>query len=471
MPAPPSATRAGARRELPDPPAGPGATVTRTRLGGLFYLLDAALALELYGDFTTPLSPGIELDPWDFVALLGAHLLSEPVPEDPVWPLLAELAGRPAERPPGHGMAAPRRWRMPAGWLAPFRCGAARRRPAATWALCPPPSRRLHRRRRPPSRAARCAARPRAAPAPAATRPGPARRGDPLERWVAWVGGYLSARIGAALNAPDPATLSARLLEHARRGPRHSRPRGRRPLRSTSCRSRSGWPGSIARPAGSPPPGATSPSTSNELAARRPPATRRRSTSGCTSSAPCCSLRERLRDFHPDDGESSASASSAATSASSSAPARSGVARRRSPPGGTRSRRGSAAAPVICRSARCARPPAWTQDDAACCCSRSGWSRRTPASALLFDALQGRAGQPAPDGRPARRRGGPRTRPATCARRCGGCSTSACASSSTAAARARSARCRSLRSSGMLLRGDAVSELGRRPASTSHARS
>ena len=73
---------------------------TQTELGGLFYLINLGLFLELYADFTSPARPGIELPIWDFVALLGEDLLGPPVREDPIWVLLAELAGRGAAENP-----------------------------------------------------------------------------------------------------------------------------------------------------------------------------------------------------------------------------------------------------------------------------------------------------------------------------------------------------------------------------------
>ena len=36
--------------------------------------LNVALALGLYGDFTEPLKPGVDLSPWDFVALVTDRL-------------------------------------------------------------------------------------------------------------------------------------------------------------------------------------------------------------------------------------------------------------------------------------------------------------------------------------------------------------------------------------------------------------
>lgn len=92
-----------------------------TEMGGLFYLLNLGLFLNLYGDFTTPLAPGIELPVWDFVALVGRELCGEVIESDPVWSLLATLAGREACDEPGHDFDAPSEWRVPPSWLAPFR--------------------------------------------------------------------------------------------------------------------------------------------------------------------------------------------------------------------------------------------------------------------------------------------------------------------------------------------------------------
>lgn len=91
-----------------------------TRLGGLFYLVNVGLFLELYGDFTTPLKPGLALPVWDFVALVGRELYGEAVCEDPVWTLLARLAGRDADEEPGRGSAPPTDWRVPPSWAAPL---------------------------------------------------------------------------------------------------------------------------------------------------------------------------------------------------------------------------------------------------------------------------------------------------------------------------------------------------------------
>jgi hypothetical protein len=83
---------------------------TATRYAGIFYLLNAAIALELYSDFTAPRGPNLALSPWDWLALAGRSWFGEPFLVDPVWELLAQLAGRDPEEAPG------RDFEPPAGW-------------------------------------------------------------------------------------------------------------------------------------------------------------------------------------------------------------------------------------------------------------------------------------------------------------------------------------------------------------------
>jgi hypothetical protein len=93
----------------------------QTRFGGLFYLINLGLFLNLYGDFTTPLAPGLALPLWDFLALLGERLCGERVREDAAWGLLAKLTGRGEDEPLGRDFAPEDEWRLPPLWLAPFR--------------------------------------------------------------------------------------------------------------------------------------------------------------------------------------------------------------------------------------------------------------------------------------------------------------------------------------------------------------
>jgi hypothetical protein len=93
----------------------PGESVA-TEFGGVFYLINLGLFLELYGDFTTPLKPGLALPIWDFVAIVGRHLVGERLQIDPVWGLLAKLSGRDPGTEPGEGFFAPQHWPRPKDW-------------------------------------------------------------------------------------------------------------------------------------------------------------------------------------------------------------------------------------------------------------------------------------------------------------------------------------------------------------------
>lgn len=69
--------------------------IVSTAHGGIFYLLNLALALGLYGDFTQPLRPGLALSPWKFLDLLGRRLLRglPDAEDDSLWAALEQLAG------------------------------------------------------------------------------------------------------------------------------------------------------------------------------------------------------------------------------------------------------------------------------------------------------------------------------------------------------------------------------------------
>jgi hypothetical protein len=96
------------------------ALCVRTEFGGIFYLLNAALALELYGDFAAPRAKGITLLPWDWLAIVGRDWFGAEFVRDPVWTLLSALAGRTDHDTPGRDFVAPRTWVIPQNWLAPW---------------------------------------------------------------------------------------------------------------------------------------------------------------------------------------------------------------------------------------------------------------------------------------------------------------------------------------------------------------
>ncbi len=194
----------------PDPgtgPAPPSAQLVRTRLGGLFYLLNLGRHLDLYGDATTPSTPDIPLDVWDFVTLLGRRLLETPAPADPIWDLLAALAGRDRTTPPGRLFTPPAEWRVPVRWLAavrqdgPWRWSAAAGRlrvehPADFPVLDVPRTDETARNqlgREFDAIAAPTGATPRRCLLPSL----PTR---PVARWIACLGAYARARLASALD-------------------------------------------------------------------------------------------------------------------------------------------------------------------------------------------------------------------------------------------------------------------------------
>src|SRR5207253_118750 len=91
-----------------------------TRWGGAFYLINVGLRLGLYGDFTTPARPGLKLPIWDFIALLAAGLDGAEAAADPLWPLLAALAGRNETQTAAFVFEPPADWRLPSEWLTAF---------------------------------------------------------------------------------------------------------------------------------------------------------------------------------------------------------------------------------------------------------------------------------------------------------------------------------------------------------------
>ena len=94
-------------------------------------LVDVGILLDLYADFTQPAEPGIGLDLWDFVAVLGGELLGEI--DEVTTNRTQGIARRPrrarSRAPPGTGFPGLARWlcrRPPPGAGSPR--GAARSR-------------------------------------------------------------------------------------------------------------------------------------------------------------------------------------------------------------------------------------------------------------------------------------------------------------------------------------------------------
>jgi hypothetical protein len=206
--------------------AGPAIGV-RTAFGGIFYLLNAALALGLYGDFTAPRGPSLALSPWDWLAWLGHTWFGDEFSGDPVRGELAELAARPRQsRPPA--FEAPQAWTVAEVWLS-------------AWGT--PPHLHVHATRRrlrvrhpagfdvfdvrrdrtqPPLRQAsvlcggyallRDVRLSRLAHAPAASSSRSAR-----QRWLGALGEYLCARLTVALAAGGAADVRALVCRHPAR--------------------------------------------------------------------------------------------------------------------------------------------------------------------------------------------------------------------------------------------------------------
>jgi|SRR5215213_3657505 len=70
------------------------AATIETGLGGLFYLVNLAIFLEIYSDFTNPVEQfRDDLSIWDFVTIVGKEIDQEDN-HDPIWELLRNLADR-----------------------------------------------------------------------------------------------------------------------------------------------------------------------------------------------------------------------------------------------------------------------------------------------------------------------------------------------------------------------------------------
>ena len=198
-----------------------------TTHGGLFYLLNAALTLGLYGDFTAPRAQGLSLSPWDLLAWLGQHWFGRAFRRDPLWRLLADLAGRAAKRAPSWRVDPPSRWAPDDDWLRPWAPMAmlehdvdrrARRlqlrHPAGFAVFDVPRDTRL----RPAAQArALCLSREAAMRArlrPSASRSSPALPVDPGLRWLHRFAEYMAARLMRALGTASPREAVALLCRH-----------------------------------------------------------------------------------------------------------------------------------------------------------------------------------------------------------------------------------------------------------------
>ena len=68
------------------------AITIETELGGLFYLINLAIFMEIYSDFTSPVEKFHEdLSIWDFVMIVGREINGERDLDDPIWTGLQDL--------------------------------------------------------------------------------------------------------------------------------------------------------------------------------------------------------------------------------------------------------------------------------------------------------------------------------------------------------------------------------------------
>ena len=68
------------------------AVTIETELGGLFYLINLAIFLEIYSDFTSPVEKFHEdLSIWEFVTIVGREINQDRDLDDPIWTGLQDL--------------------------------------------------------------------------------------------------------------------------------------------------------------------------------------------------------------------------------------------------------------------------------------------------------------------------------------------------------------------------------------------
>jgi hypothetical protein len=170
------------------------ATSLETEYGGVFFLLSLALYLYIYGDFTSPAEPGLELNIWDFLALMAFELTDGEIEKDPLWDKLASLAGRPKSAKPGPGFDPPDEWHVSDEWLTAF-----------SEDYVPQPT--LTNGRMISMHPAGFTVIDVPAETNVADVTEPGESVAPLQRWVGWMAGYFRARLVRALGRQDAVAL------------------------------------------------------------------------------------------------------------------------------------------------------------------------------------------------------------------------------------------------------------------------
>jgi hypothetical protein len=93
-----------------------------TRLGGILYLINMMVQLDLPDCFEEEWGLASQVGPWGLLELLGRALLvstGQAFTPDAIWPALAELVGRDPAELPGAGFRGANRFRLPPAWVAP----------------------------------------------------------------------------------------------------------------------------------------------------------------------------------------------------------------------------------------------------------------------------------------------------------------------------------------------------------------
>jgi hypothetical protein len=177
--------------EVADAPATPSPSTFESAFAGVCFLLNVALYLKLYADFTAPRTEGLNLDIWDFVCLLGQKFTEGELAKDPFFDALAALSGRSKLEQPGASFEPADCWALPAEWLEAFPEAVTSRETIENGRrqLAHPAGFLLSD-----------------TPAEDAT-----ETADALARWAGWIGSYIRSRLVRALGREDAAELLCRV--------------------------------------------------------------------------------------------------------------------------------------------------------------------------------------------------------------------------------------------------------------------
>jgi hypothetical protein len=194
-----------------------------TEWGGVFYLINVALGLGLYADFTQPRRRGLNLPVWDFLELLGGELAGEASRMDPIWSCLARLSGRRPDESPGMDFAAPTEWRLRREWLA----GVG---PGGPWTWTDAGGRLLVRHLKDfllldvarTGERLECQLERELADLGIGDRLpltedggfAPSQEIGSMERWLAWLAPFVRARLASAIGFEDPLAATHFVLQH-----------------------------------------------------------------------------------------------------------------------------------------------------------------------------------------------------------------------------------------------------------------